>query len=338
MIPKLFYAGSAGDGFGWGVCNSNLIRELGNLVELVDEPSNECIVFQPIADNALNPSTDARGWKNIGYTFFEFPLEPKAAENAKQYDLIFCGSTWCQERLKERGIDSKVLIQGVDHSIFHPGEGRPADGETWIFSGGKFEYRKGQDLVLAAFKEVLKTHPKTRLITAWQNPFPATMDSMAQSSHIKLPIGASTDPWARYLGLLCEVNDIPKDRVMTLPGLIPNAKMADIYRQCDFGVFPNRCEGGTNLVMMEFMACGRAVVATGGTGHADVLCQGMTLIHPRFDAQRWNEPRVEDVVEALSEALKMNRLGILDKMGKYPANAMRQWTWERAARTIVENL
>lgn len=333
-MTKLFYAGTPGTGTGWGTCNANLIKELSKLCELSfgdggDVELKDCIVFQPIADHALRPSTNVRGWKNVGYTFFEFPLEPEAAENAKQYDVIFCGSTWCQERLAERGIKAVVLIQGVDHEIFKPGEVRPPDGEFWIFSGGKFEYRKGQDLVLAAFKEILKSHPKAKLITAWQNPWPQLCDTMAESKHIKYELKGDT--WQQQLGHLCDINGIPKERVLTLPGIIPNAAMADIYRQCDLGLFPNRCEGGTNLVMMEFMACGRPVVATIGTGHKDVMNNGMLAL-PLIG------PLPVEISVAVNIAVSLAKSVGLESMGLKAAKAMKQWTWERAARTILENV
>ncbi len=337
-MKKLFYAGMPGDGTGWGVCNANLIlalRATGS-VELVDEIDADTVVFMPLADHDLTPSGPARGWKNLAYTFFEYPLGPKSAENAAKYDVVFCGSTWCLERMKERGItNGKVLVQGVDHSVFKPGPARAPDGEFWIFSGGKFEYRKGQDLVLAAFKEVLRSHPKARLITAWQNPWPITMESMRDSKHIKFELRGEN--WTEQLGHLCTINGIPKDRVLTLPGIIPNASMADIYRQCDLGLFPNRCEGGTNLVMMEFMACGKPVVATYATGHRDVLSySGSINLVPWLGekCERWGEADPSDLVHFMDLFSGLNQAD-RSKLGLSAAESMKQWTWERAARTIL---
>jgi len=42
--------------------------------------------------------------------------------------------------------------------------------------------------------------------------------------------------------------------------------MARVYRNSDVGLFPNRCEGGANLVLMEYMACGKPVVTVDTTG------------------------------------------------------------------------
>jgi glycosyltransferase involved in cell wall biosynthesis len=350
-MKKLFYAGMPGDGTGWGVCNANLIAALSKVdgVQLVDEVDSDTVVFQPLADHDFNATSEARGWKNLGYTFFEFPnlLTAKTMENAKRYDVVFCGSTWCLERMRERGItNGKVLVQGVNHEVFKPPTGndrvnirtgttRPTDGEFWIFSGGKFEYRKGQDLVLAAFKEILKTHPKARLITAWQNAWPLTMESMRESPHIKFELRG--DRWSEQLGHLCDINGIPKDRVLTLPGIIPNERMADIYRQCDLGLFPNRCEGGTNLVLMEFVACGRPAVIGHLTGHSDVFGAGMFGCRPKFGRDHWAEYDVAEIVEEVQHWIGRPAKE-LEEHGAAGARAMQRWTWERAARTILEDV
>jgi hypothetical protein len=52
---------------------------------------------------------------------------------------------------------------------------------------------------------------------------------------------------------------IPTDQFMDL-GSIPNFQMPQVLREMDVGIFPNRCEGGTNLVAMECMACGMPVI------------------------------------------------------------------------------
>jgi hypothetical protein len=41
-----------------------------------------------------------------------------------------------------------------------------------IFSGGKLEFRKGQDLVLLAFRAFAHRHSDVLLGTAWSQPWP----------------------------------------------------------------------------------------------------------------------------------------------------------------------
>ncbi len=61
---------------------------------------------------------------------------------------------------------SKVLIL----TFFRPlARTDQFEGKFWVFSGGKLDFRKGQDIVLAAFKRFAENHKDAVLVTAWQN-------------------------------------------------------------------------------------------------------------------------------------------------------------------------
>jgi len=337
MKSSLFYAGQPGNGFGWGTCNKYLRLELGKLFELRELPSRPCGVgsplFMPIADHDLEPITQHSGKPTIGYTFFEYPLGARSRKNAARYDWIFAGSSWCVDRLNAHGIEHcSVLVQGVDHEIFHPAtEARISDGKFRIFSGGKFEWRKGQDLVIAAFRKLSKQFPEMTLVAAWHNPWPDLMKTMCQSPHIEWD--ARGDTQEEFLIDLCKNNGIPEGRVEILP-LCSQKQLADVMRSCDLGVFPNRCEGGTNLVLMEFMACGKPAMVSYVTGHMDVATafNSAWLTGEKTNAG-WCEVRVNQIVEQVTALRDMPlcREGI----SQQAAMDMKQWTWARAAKTIA---
>lgn len=259
---KLYYLGQPSDGYGWGVANTNLVRELSKLCEVVVDTSNrtkfDAPVFVPISDSSLNPLRRVkRAPKVMGYCFTEWPLTEDAARNARQYDLIFAGSTWNTHKLKQAGINHvETLIQGVDFERFKPLP--PSDRKGFVvFSGGKYEFRKGQDYVLRAMRHFMGHRKDAVLIAAWHNPWPQTMASMKSSWLI--------DHEKPFEGLL-------ESRVIKVPA-IRNEQTPEVYRMAHVGLFPNRCEAGTNLVMSEFMACARPVIATYAHGHKDVLKQ-----------------------------------------------------------------
>jgi len=330
---------------GWGVCMMHLIGELSQRLELVSPESFPSTtaqfdgpVFMPLQDHAFNPYLPVRGTRNFGYTFFEYPLEQPAASNAARYDVIFCGSTWCLERMRERGINNgKVLVQGVDRNVFHPTEEAkpPAHGEFRIFTGGKFEIRKGQDVVIAAFRELLGRYPRARLVCAWHNWWPNLIESMSQSPHLAMPSGQFETQVDLFRALLVR-NGIPETNFEILPPLT-QTDLAGVMRSTDIGVFPNRCEGGTNLVLMEYLACGRPVVASAATGHADVIAPDHALaLQPRLTARFWDEPEVAEVAAAIKQLLESPDLR--SKLGAAAAEAMRKWTWPRAAQTIIDTI
>jgi len=185
---------------------------------------------------------------NIGAIFFEQPLSPEAIERAKRYDIIITGSTWNEEILRSHGLTSvRTLIQGVDRSLFHPAPRRDLyPGRFLIFSGGKAEPRKGQDIVVRAFRIFARRHPEAMLVTAWHSPWP----------HLAAGMDLDLSEFA--------------DRVIDV-GQVPNGQMAPVYRECHVGLFPNRCEGGTNLVAMEAIACGVPAIISQCTGHIDLI-------------------------------------------------------------------
>lgn len=331
MKTKLHYAGfdPLASGFGWATCNKQLRAALADHFTITDDDPE--IVFMPLADHDFNPVAKERGRINFAYTFFEYPLGPNAARNAAKYDVVFCGSTWCLERMQDVGItNGRVLIQGVDYDTFKHGV-RKYDGKTRIFSGGKFEHRKGQDLVLYAFREFLKTHPEAHLVCSWHNPWPELKNYLLdtlQAAICRNPnIAHHANKWIedRFLLMMSTI----------LPGgtytLLPKLNQRDLAREMantDFGVFPNRCEGGTNLVLMEYMAIGRPAAANILTGHRDVFEAGANIapIEAREGPDHWAEQTVEDIVAAMEECYKNYRID----------DDPVRFTWEDAAKTVAQ--
>lgn len=350
----LFYAGQVGSTFGWGVCNAYLIRELSKLTRVIhiEQKGPERTprqlpghVFAPLADHRLGLLTLARGRFNHGYTFFERNLTEESGVNAAKLDTIFAGCSWCEEKLAEKGIPSVVLIQGVDGAVFRPQALLPDPRRFTLFSGGKFEYRKGQDLVLVAYRELSRKHPDLHLVCAWYNQWGFSIETMRQSPHIRFE-RVDGQAWEPFMRRIFDLNEIEVGRVEMLP-LLKQGDMARIYPQTDLGVFPNRCEGGTNLVMMEYMACGKTVVATHATGHRDILTQGNAyplddLAEVQFRdregnvAAHWAEPRVEDIVSKVEAAMRSREE--LAMKGRKAAEDLRAFTWERAARVVHDAL
>lgn len=337
---KLHYAGyqPEASGFGWATCNRNLHGELSRLCEMVDHGEHvryRDTVFMPLVNHDLEPASPAFGKVNLAYTFFEFQLGPNAAENAKQYDTVFCGSSWCLERMQERGItNGKVLIQGVDHSIFESQPSRQRDGQFRIFSGGKFEYRKGQDLVIAAFREFSKTHDDAHLVCSWFNPWPnlipESLLQMGLNGCAKETIEFYQPTQANAFFTFLRNCGLGSD--FDVYSLLPQQQLAVVMANTDIGLFPNRCEGGTNLVLMEYASCGRKVIANAKTGHADISEAISYEIPASNDENHWAVQEVDDIVAMLELAYE-NR----DAVEHWSKSAHRAgWTWKAAAETIVE--
>ena len=353
-MQTIYFAGKPGSGYGWGVCNQHLYDELSRRapVELIGpqdsawrSPHLPGDLFTPMADHHFEPATPARGKRNFAYTFFESELTGRAVVNAQRFDRIFAGCSWCCQRMLERGIQNGVcLVQGVDTLLFSPGPPRPDDGRFVIFSGGKFELRKGQDLVLRAVKILQEKYADIHLVTSWFNHWPASMRTMASSRLVRYE--ETPGSWHEQMRHLYTINGLDPARIITMP-LLSREKTARVYQLTDVGLFPNRCEGGTNLVLMEYMACGKPVIATDATGHRDVVHDRNALLlrdlrpfnvpgpDGRYSA-RWVTPTLEEIVERVEHAYH-NRDAVR-QLGLQAAQDMVPLTWERTARKVLETM
>ena len=236
-----------------------------------------------------------------------------------------------------------TVLQGVDPEIFYPHEPsrRFLHDQFVVFSGGKFEFRKGQDIAIRAFKALQDRHRDVVLITAWFNPWSFSFKSMQESKHIRFNAAMNPDP-VRTAAEVLAANGIDLRRVVPL-GLRDQVRMADVYRNTDVGLFPNRAEGGTNLVLMEYMACGRPAIATATTGHADIITadnaltigtQGETKSSSDGVATAlWPEPVLEDAIEKLEWAYH-NR-DALRAIGQRGAETMARHTWAQTAKDFL---
>lgn len=328
---KIHYSGAKGQGWGWGVFGESIARELAKLGALTENAADADVALIPLADHDLNAGSPVRARVNLAVCFFEFELGPNAAANAAKYDLIFAGSTWCLDRLAERGItNTALLIQGVDSAVFSPQPKRKPDGQFRIFSGGKFEYRKGQDLVIAAFREFAKTHPEAHLVCSWFNPWPALIKQGWSERELLMPSYQYATQEAlfadivRYNALL----RTDSDQFTILPQL-SHADLAREMANTDAGLFPNRCEGGTNLLLMEYAALGRPVIANVLTGHADVAWAIHHKIVADEDPQTlWAKQTIRAITNEIEMAKMMCMPGI-------EVNTPPRWPWSDAAEKIV---
>jgi glycosyltransferase involved in cell wall biosynthesis len=285
------------------------------------------------------------GTPTIGVTFFETArFGPDAIEIASNYPLILTGSSWNEQVLRAYGLSNvRTVLQGVDPSLFHPAPRVVYAGDRFlVFSGGKLELRKGQDITIAAFRRFAERHPDAVLVAAWHSPWPSVARSVDRSG-LAAPVtfhdsGELDAPrWAAANGL--------RPEQFLDAGKTPNALMPQLLRQMDVALFPNRSEGGTNLVAMECMACGVPVILSANTGHLDLIeddnsfvleRQGATLVEPTAgafgDTPGWGESDVDEAVELLERAYGDREAARL--RGMRGAETLSRLTWTRTAAEV----
>ncbi len=290
--------------------------------------------------SVADPIAHIRGEPETGVVFFEHRAIP-AADVARARDRfagMIAGSSWNAQILRELGFSNVVFCpQGIDPTRFHPAPRSGAlAGRFVVFSGGKLEFRKGQDIAVEAFRRFHARHPEALLMCAWHNHWDLSVDSLRLSPHrLGRPGRDGNGPW-RMTEWLSGLG-IPSDAVIDL-GEVPHEHMPRLLRECDAGLFPNRCEGGTNLVAMECMACGVPVLLSRNTGHLDLLeragaaiplnVQGPVTGGARDDSDLfldWGESDPDEIVERL-EWVRAHRAEAA-AIGRAGADFMREWAW-----------
>ncbi|AWB08032.1 glycosyltransferase (plasmid) [Azospirillum humicireducens] len=298
---------------------------------------------------AGGPSARFRGRRNIGVIAYEDTrFTPEVMARARQYDRIVVHSTYNKQLLEIWGFDNVGLaFQGIDPTEMVEAEPSGRFGDRFvIFSGGKLEFRKGQDIVLAAFLRFRQRHPDALLVTAWQNAWPEVGMTMAESPLAPKPPRVLPNNMVDVKSWAME-NGADEAGFLDL-GFLGRNQIAGVLADCHAAVFPNRCEGATNLVAMEAMACGVPVVLSNNTGHRDLLksaAQGddlcLTLDRQVPVADRdgsrfgWGESSVDELVEAL-ERLYADRSAAKARAARAKAFIRTERSWRAFAEAFVE--
>ena len=121
----------------------------------------------------------------------------------------------------------------------------------------------------------------------------------------------------------------------------------EIFARTDLGIFPNRCEGGTNLVLMEYMACGKPVIVSNTSGHKDIVNAENALLLNKLSEfnlfsndnkliARWQEPSLEELVAQIEYAY--HHRDVLKKIADKAGQDLKQFTWDKTARQLIRQV
>jgi glycosyltransferase involved in cell wall biosynthesis len=310
----------------------------------------ECPVVTFVDLHPTNYRQLITGSPTIGVEFLESAhLGADAIERARSLPLIVTGSNWNRRILNHHGLENvATVLQGIDPTLFHPAAAGNWFGDRFcVFSCGKLEYRKAQDIVLAAFRVFASHHKEALLVTVWQSDWPGEARKLDRSALVAPVLlndagGIDVAGWAVS-------NGIDRDQILDL-GAVPNRQMPAVLREMDVAVFPNRCEGGTNLVAMECMACGLPVILSRNTGHLDIMeaenCFPLECQSPLDgeysgvgDVPGWGESSVDEVIACLERVFARRSEAL--RRGQLAAETMTRLTWrhtaERMKRLVLEH-
>ncbi len=296
--------------------------------------------------------------RQFGVVFYEYLL--KGYNNASKidpdaYEAVICGSSWNAQHLRKAGYKKAItILQGVNSNHYFP---RIAplvnDGKFYIFSGGKLEIRKGQDIVFEAFKLIQDKIPNAILVAGWHWVMEAALAKQFNNikvAHVPWVIEKKEKDVEVVNMMQTAINyGIDANRVISLK-MMPSHRMAQIMQQCHMAVFPNRAEGGTNLVAMEAIATGLPSVVGYNTGQKDLfkICPdlheiGLTsdtnirVLDPETKENTTNEWGFHNPNEVADRILQIyNNYDHYQQLGKKMAVQMTAFSWERQINLLLD--
>jgi glycosyltransferase involved in cell wall biosynthesis len=273
---------------------------------------------------------------HIGFPIFELDkFNAREKHHLNSVDRIFVASEWAKGVVEDnlgRGDETYVVPLGVNREIFHENVGadRLDPDFTTFLSVGKWETRKGHDVLIDAFCKAFKPSDKVSLKMLCFNPF----------------IGHLNDEWARrYLGSEMGAN------VKLLPRMASQTMVAKVMASVDCGVFPARAEGW-NLELLEMMSMGKSVICTYNTGHTEFatdvnarlingteneIAQDGVWFHGQGSWAKFGEAQQDQLIVHLRKVHRQKQTGRLCR-NDVGIETAKFFSWQNTAERIIEGL
>jgi glycosyltransferase involved in cell wall biosynthesis len=258
---------------GYGVAGYNFLKQLHKInqsVTLYPVAQPEAIGDQQMigecVNNQINYQKDrpcVKIWhqhdlqsrvgkgKYFGFPIFELTkFNPHEIVSLNHCDEIMVCSGWAKDVILNNADFNKeqvhVVPLGVDSSVFHPAL-LSSRSTTIFFNCGKWEKRKGHDVLLDCFNKAFEYNDDVELWMMCDNPF----------------IGSVNGDWSELYK-----NSKLSDKIRVIPRQKTQQDVRSIMALTDCGVFPSRAEGW-NLELLEMMATGKHVITTNYSAHTE---------------------------------------------------------------------
>lgn len=268
----------------------------------------------------------------IGYTMLEVDGLPREwVRRANMMDEVWTPSTFNARTFEESGVNRPIHVMplGVNPAYFNPGiQGFPVPGVFTFLSAFEWGERKAPEVLLRAFSDEFGAGEDAALVCKVYN----------QDVSVNVPrmVGA--------LGLREGGGRI----VFSINEVVPAHQLGALYRSADCFVLPSRGEGW-GLPLLEAMACGLPVIATGWGAQADFVndatayplaIEGLVPAEakcPYYKGFNWAEPSYEHL-RTLMRHVYENREEARQKGLRASAEVLGRWTWRHSVEKITGRL
>lgn len=272
--------------------------------------------------------------KYFGFPIFELDrFKSQEISSLEFCDEIFVCSEWAKKIILNNTSFSKEKVHvaplGIDPEVFTESP-QSTRKETVFFNCGKWEIRKGHDIILECFEKAFSLKDNVELWMMCHNPFHFAKGEEWESKYQRSKM---------------------TDKIRLIPRMPDQKSVYHIMKQVDCGVFPARAEGW-NLELLELMSIGKQVITTNYSGHTEFCNKNNSMLidvnelEPAIDGVWFNgqgnwakitnahKDLIIDYMrkihqDKLSGSLKQNIEGI---------NTGKTFTWSNTANKIVEKI
>ena len=312
-------------------CPVNDAKEISCLIKNRDIPNFEAPCVRIWHQNDMSQFV-GNGLK-IGFPIFELDTFTEIEKiHLSHLDMLFVCSEWAKRVCIENGVVEKhshhlvkVIPLGVDKDIFQPCES--SRKTTVFFNCGKWEIRKGHDLIVKAFNFAFTEDDDVELWMMCDNPFFSDVENKEwEELYLNSPLGS---------------------KIKIIPRQPTQKEVYNIMKETDCGVFPARAEGW-NLELLEMLSCGKYIIATDYSGHTEFCDDKNSLLiavedkEEAFDG-KWfhgqgNWAKLSDKDSELMSSM-MQSVYINKKSGSLPLNqegieTAQKFSWQNTAEKI----
>ena len=199
----------------------------------------------------------------IGMPIFELEkFNARELHSLNNPDQLFVCSEWAKtvihENIPDKVNNTHVVPLGYNQDIFKPCP-LPSNDKTIFGNFGKFEIRKGHDVLPEIFNAAFEKDDDVLLVMMASNPFLTSEETKSWIDSFK--------------------NTKLGDKIVFVGRQQTQDMVYNIMSQIHCGIFPSRAEGW-NLEALELLACGRHVIITHCTAHTEFCnMQNSKLVH-----------------------------------------------------------
>jgi glycosyltransferase involved in cell wall biosynthesis len=245
----------------WPIGNPQILHGTQEEGQLVQQCKHNAVMFNQYAPSLriwhqFDMSQHVGKGLRCGLPFFELNrFYPNERHHLGYLDRILAPSSWAKEIITREipyfnADDVHIVPMGVDREIFSDeSTSRQTYNDATVFLNmGKWEVRKGHDILVDAFNDAFEQDDDVILIMACENPFlDDTQSKEWIDSYKKSKMGG---------------------KVVLTNRLKTHREVAELMATSHCGVFPSRGEGW-NMEALEMMSMGKELIITDYSAHSD---------------------------------------------------------------------